>query len=134
MRHYQGTGGIKIWTADKWFSKCIRHAADYICQRCRQKDATDCAHIYTRRKIATRWCKDNALALCRGCHQHFEENPLDMADFIDALDSGRRERLRLLLRSYVKNNEQTRKIVSDHYRKEYNRMVAEDDNDFASWN
>jgi len=126
--------GIKVWAADSWFSKCIRQAANHICEHCRRAEATDCAHIHGRRQFQLRWCKDNALALCRACHRHFEENPLDMAAFLESSFPGRKERLMVKRRGMLKNNEQTRKLISDHYRAQYRRMVDEGSRTFESWN
>jgi len=127
-------GGIKRWAADDWFSKCVRLCAGHICEHCQQREATDCAHIYGRRKAQTRWAKDNAVALCRYCHRTFEENPLMMADWIDTQYPGRRERLNVLLKGSLKNNKNTRDMISAHYRAEYRRMESTGDNDFESWN
>lgn len=35
----------------------------------------DCAHIYGRASLSTRWAPDNAMALCRTCHRMMTDNP-----------------------------------------------------------
>jgi hypothetical protein len=129
---YQPWGGIKKWAADDWFSKCIRLAQDHVCERCK-REATDCAHIYTRRIVALRWDKDNALALCRGCHRHFEEQPLEMTPFLESIDPGRAERLMIKKRGKLKNNPDIRKMISDHYRAEYRRMESTGERNLKGW-
>ena len=126
------SGGIKRWAADDWFSKCVRLAADHQCEHCR-REATDCAHIYGRRHAALRWDKDNALALCRSCHRYFEENPIDMAQFLDTKYPGRKERLLVKRRGKLKNTPETRKAISDHYREEYRRMEETGERTFRNW-
>ena len=131
---WRATGGIKRWEADKWFSECVREAAGHVCEHCRRREGTDCAHIYGRAKFSTRWCKDNAVCLCRNCHDTFGQHPLMFIDWIESTFPGRRDRLMVKVRGILKNNPANRKLISAHYRTEHRRMVSEKDANFESWN
>lgn len=128
------SGGIKRTEADKWFSLCIRLAADHICEYCQTREAKECAHIYGRANHATRYAKDNALALCHHCHKKLTENPLDVWDFLDQRHPGRRDRLMVKRRGTLKNTAANRKLISAHYREEHHRMEATGSRDLESWN
>ena len=130
---WRASGGIKRWAADKWFSLCIRHKAEYTCESC-GNGATDCAHIFGRADFTVRWCKLNALALCRHCHDRFGQHPLLFAELVDAKWPDRRTMLQVKRRGRLKNNAETRKLISDHYRKQYRAMQSGESDDFESWN
>ena len=130
---WRAQGGIKRWAADKWLSQCVRHAANHECEHC-GREATDNAHIFGRADFSVRWCKLNCLALCRYCHDYYGQHPLDFAEFIDAKYPDRRTMLQVKRRGRIKNNAENRKLISDHYRKEYRRMLDENDKEFESWN
>ena len=73
-------GGIKIIAADAWFSKCVREAAGWRCERCGAQHeegsmGLHCAHYMTRGKWATRFEPLNVAALCYGCHSYLDRNP-----------------------------------------------------------
>ena len=125
--------GVKIWPADKWFSLCVRLAADNTCENC-YKPADDCAHIYSRGKFTVRWSKDNAIALCRTCHEAFGREPCEWTDFIDAKWPGRRDRLILKMQGIGKNTPEIRALISTHYNREYRRMEKTGDRTFETWN
>jgi hypothetical protein len=55
---------------DKLFSRYIR-ARDPICQRCGKTGATQCAHIFTRGNLSTRWDTSNSIGLCFYCHLYW---------------------------------------------------------------
>jgi hypothetical protein len=124
--------GIKRYEADRWLSECVRHA-NPICQYCQRRESVDCAHIYGRRHIAVRWDKENVLALCRHCHKDTAENPMAFADFIDSVFPGRRQRLAVKMRGFLKNSAFTRAQASAHYRGEYRKMVRDGTREFAPW-
>lgn len=73
--------GIKRDCRDRVFSKYIRTRDGWTCQRCHtyyseeRRQGLDSAHFYGRRNKGTRWDEDNAVSLCRGCHQYFGEHP-----------------------------------------------------------
>ena len=65
---------------DALFSKLIRERDDYTCRErgivCRNSDILlDCAHIFSRRHVATRWHPQNAVSLTRGAHMRFTAEP-----------------------------------------------------------
>ena len=62
------------------------------------------------------------------------QHPLDFMDWIDCEWPGRKQMLQIKKRGILKNNASNRKLISDHYRKEFNRMVKEDDTSFEGWN
>lgn len=115
---------IKRSPADAEFSKCIRAAADYKCQKCNKqydKSSTGlhCSHNFGRRHKTIRWCKDNALSLCFSCHQWFGENPADSGRWLeDFIGSGTVEILREKMRMKFKVNDVYQKDVANHYREQ----------------
>ena len=79
---------MKTSTADSYFSKCIRAANDYVCVKCsKQYDKSStglhCSHNFSRRHRTIRWCKENALPLCYGCHQWFGGEPLESGRWLE---------------------------------------------------
>lgn len=119
---------MKISQADLWFSKCVREAADWICERCGKKHEEGStglhnSHIFSRRHRAIRWAKDNTQALCFSCHQWFGGNPADSGRWVEELlGSGHIELLREKRDSMVKVSKLEEKEISAHYRKEYKRL------------
>ena len=45
----------------------------------------ECAHLLSRRFMATRWDPRNAVALCEGHHRYMTEHPLAWADWREEL-------------------------------------------------
>ena len=79
---------MKITTADKWFSLCVRERSDWTCEKCGKhyepeytaaglpsNPGLHCSHFYGRGIWATRTNPDNAFAHCYYCHVQFEMNP-----------------------------------------------------------
>lgn len=65
---------MKIYPADKWFSRCVRERSDWTCERCHTRytpptQALHCSHYIGRGNWAVRFDPLNAMALCHGCHQ-----------------------------------------------------------------
>ena len=135
MAYYSNSKpGVKKSRADHWFSRAVRLRDEHLCQNC-GKLGTDCAHIYGRRTKVTRWCALNALCLCRACHNWFGENPLEFGALIRRLYGDEREDVLMFKkRGILKDNDDTKKRVSDHYRLEYHRMNNSGDRDLASFN
>ena len=135
MAYYSQTkAGVKKSRADHWFSKAVRLRDDHTCQSCGGL-GTDCAHIVGRRVKVTRYSAINALCLCRACHNRFGEHPLDFAELIGRLYGPERaDRLMVKRRGTLKDNDENRKLVSDHYRLEYHRMNNSGDRDLESFN
>lgn len=62
---------------DAIFSKVIRSRDAWTCQRCGKyhkppTNALHCSHYWGRTRDATRFCEDNCVALCYGCHRLWE--------------------------------------------------------------
>lgn len=70
--------------ADRLFSLAIRER-DGRCVRCNGTFGLQCAHKISRRYLATRWKKANAVALCSKCHLWQTHNPLEGDAFFDEL-------------------------------------------------
>jgi len=131
---------VKIKPADTWFSKCVRHAAGWACLRCGKQytadDARglDCSHIFGRRYRSTRWAKENAQALCMGCHRYFHEQPTESGLWVrELIGDGAYQLLVEKKEQIVKVSKSEEKEIAKHYKKEFERMVAENDTVFQSW-
>ena len=64
---------LKRTPADIAFSKCIREAANWTCERCgtsypKNAPGLECSHHHTRGAWSIRFHPLNAEALCTGCH------------------------------------------------------------------
>jgi hypothetical protein len=42
-----------------------------------------CAHVWTRGRLSTRWDEQNAVALCQGHHRYFTSNPFEWYEFME---------------------------------------------------
>lgn len=67
-------------TADKWFSLIVRRRG--ACEHCGSVQSLQCAHVFSRLYLGTRWDEDNALCLCAGCHMFFTHRPIEWEDFV----------------------------------------------------
>jgi hypothetical protein len=81
---------IVIKPADKWFSLCVRWAADWRCEKCNAQfeegsQGLHCSHIFSRKNRTIRWCRENVQPLCYNCHQWFGGNPADSGAWIEEL-------------------------------------------------
>ena len=66
---------------DTLFSQKVREGK--VCLKCGKKDNLQCAHIFSRRYMATRWDFDNAIPLCYACHFFWaHQNPMEFSTFI----------------------------------------------------
>lgn len=81
-RTMRANGKVAKATADKWFSLIIRSSGQ--CYQCGESDPRQlqCAHIFSRRYLDTRWDEDNALCLCAACHMFFTHRPIEWEDFV----------------------------------------------------
>lgn len=115
---------MKRSPADDAFSKCIRAATDYTCQKCgKQYDSSStglhCSHNFSRRHRTIRWCKENALSLCFGCHQWFGGNPADSGKWLEQfIGEGQLDILREKMNSKVKVKPAEEKEIAAHYREQ----------------
>ena len=134
--------GIKITAADTHFSRCIRLAQDWTCQRCGAQGNSpygdsgvklECCHVVGRRCASTRWDVLNALSMCHSCHRETTENPLAFAEWIHTKWPDRWDILQEKRRHLVKNTAQTRREVAAHYLAEYKRMERSGKRDLVSW-
>lgn len=71
--------------ADRLFSRRVR--ARGRCESCGSRLDLQCAHIMSRKFMATRWDDGNALCLCLECHHHYTVNPKEWLEFIVELFS-----------------------------------------------
>ena len=73
---------------DKWdslFSRYIKLLSGGYCKRCGKflglySQGLHCAHWQSRGEWTTRYEKDNACALCYGCHSYLDHNPKGMEE------------------------------------------------------
>ena len=131
---------MKLKPADTWFSKAVRHSASWCCAKCGKQysedDARglDCSHIFGRRHRSVRWCSDNALALCMGCHRWWHENPTESGVWLRRLIGDKSyELLEEKKNQIVKVTKKEEAEIAKHYRNEYRRMVDSNLTDFESW-
>jgi len=78
---------MKLDTLDRIFSLCVRERANWTCECCGENHRhdpayLDCSHVYGRRHRSTRWSPLNAHALCKKCHRHFTDRPLEFAAWV----------------------------------------------------
>jgi len=137
-----GWGKVKFSTADQWFSKAVRLSNDYVCERCGmvggpskdEKQLQNC-HIIGRRNNATRFSTWNTLCMCVNCHRYTGENVNEFkAWIVETFGQGRIDKIDFLARGILKPTKMNLKMVSDHYRKEFNRMTKSGDRNLKSWN
>ena len=134
--------GIKRTEADRWFSDCIRHRDNWSCRKCHKyfpeghRQGLDCAHIiHGRRSAITRYCADNCMALCMSCHAWTDDDKFNATRWLEKeLGEGLIQLVHEKHRNHLKNNKETRKQISKHYREEYRRMVESSTTDLVSYN
>ena len=136
-------GAIKITAADKWFSQCIRHRADWSCERCGQhypegpgRKGLHCSHVVGRGSWATRHDAYNAFSLCYGCHNYLGSHPNQHIDWVlsqigDGLYGIVKDRAQDT--TLGRANKRDQKAISKHYRDELRRMEREGTRDLVSW-
>lgn len=116
---------IKIKPADTAFSKCVRAANNWTCEKCKTKyeegsQGLHCSHIFSRRHRTIRWCKGNVQALCFHCHQWFGGSPADSGIWIaSCLGEAHIEILREKRDSRVKVSKLEEKDIAKHYREQF---------------
>ncbi len=135
-------GGIKITSADRWFSKAVRLSNDWTCERCGMKGGPtrddkmlqNC-HIIGRRNNATRFSAWNTVCLCINCHRHTGENVREFKAWVaKKYGQSRIDKIDFLARGILKPSKENLKMISDHYRNEFNRMTETGDRTLKSWN
>ena len=136
---------MKIKPADTAFSKCIRSANNWTCEKCHtpyeeNSQGLHCSHIYTRTHRRIRWCKNNAQALCFSCHQWFGGSPADSGPWIEEfVGAGVLAVLREKRDSMAKVSKLEEKDIAKHYRGQL-KIIEQKRNegetgyiDFESW-
>jgi len=123
--------GIKITSADQWFSKCVRERSEWKCERCGtyyppgNTQGLDCSHYYGRADGSVRHFPFNAMSHCRGCHQWLTSRPEEHSKLYrlvfgeECVDKLLVERANIDRGRAIKRN---LKGVAKHYRAEYDRM------------
>ena len=66
--------------ADKLFSEFIRSTG--FCEWCGKSEYLQCAHIFSRRYLVTRWLPINAVCLCAGCHRRGHDQPVEFTEWV----------------------------------------------------
>ncbi len=90
---------IKRDKTDALFSRYIKLLSDGYCQRCKKhlgikSRGLHCAHCFSRGKKTVRFDRDNACALCYGCHRFLDHHPLEKTEFfINLLGLGEFQKL-----------------------------------------
>jgi len=121
-------GKIKVTQADVHFSKCVRTAANWTCQRCHKQYPEDwggleCAHFMTRGSWSTRFDPDNVAALCTGCHFYLDSHPYEKVSWFEGyLGEGLAEIIRLKSNTPAYGIKKHKKEISKHYREELKRL------------
>jgi len=120
---------VRISKADTWFSKCVREANNWTCEKSgvmfeRGSMGLHCSHIFSRRHRTLRWCKDNAQALSFNAHQWFGGNPADSGAWItELLGEGHMDMLREKRDSGVKVSKLEEKEIAAHYKQEHEKLM-----------
>ena len=73
-------GKGKKGTAGRLHAKIIRSLGS--CEHCGSSTNLQCAHILSRRFVATYTSLRNAFCLCASCHRFFTDHPVKFGDFV----------------------------------------------------
>jgi len=102
---------IRIDPLDVLFSKYIRLLADGVCEYCGEVKRLECSHFHGRRKVVTRYDKENVAALCHSCHMYLGEHPnIHSGWFRQRLGSDRYELLNNRAQQIVKIDKEALKL------------------------
>ena len=122
---------IKRSPADSEFSKCIRAAANYSCEKCgtqydKSSTGLHCSHHFSRRHKTIRWCVQNTMSLCYSCHLNYAANPLDSAVWLtNLIGEDVIQTLRDKRDSNIKVPKTELPLIAKHYRQELKRIDKE---------
>ena len=119
---------MKITSADRFFSLCIRKRAGFRCERCftaygGPTQALHCAHFMGRGAWSTRFDPGNATSLDMGCHLYFTSRPAEFADWYAArvgLDEV--ERIKRVSKQPVPGIKKHIREIGQFYKREYDEM------------
>lgn len=97
--------------ADKWFSYYIRFKYNWKCQVCGKLDIAratnhqellkpgpsviECLHIISRSNWNTRYCEENALAGCHGCHDIYTHDSTGWREWVKKHYPGRYDMMKI---------------------------------------
>jgi hypothetical protein len=132
--------GVKRLASDEWFSHAIRWRDNWTCRHCHAEHppptkVLQCAHIVGRGVKATRYCADNALALCAGCHKYFTERPMAFTSWLRGeLGEGLMELIEEKAAMIGKDDAKTRAEVAAHYRRYVQHREKGVEIELISWN
>ena len=128
--------GIKREACDAHFSTVVRRKANFTCECCGKTDGQmDCAHIWGRRCKSVRWSLDNAVCLCRGCHQYYTENPLAFSTWLStAIGETAMDILNEKRNILMKTTKLLRKEIAKHYLSEIKKMDLDSNYQPISYN
>lgn len=90
--------------ADRLFSEYVRSKG--YCEWCEKRtDGLECAHIFSRRFLVTRWEPINALSLCHACHRKWHDKPVEAVEWVkEYLGEDVYEELRYIAKNKVNKN------------------------------
>ena len=109
---------IKVNPLDSAFSKYVRLLADDKCEYCGEA-STQVHHFHGRRKLSTRYDRDNVCSICFVCHQGFHEHPNIATDFFKKrLGSERYEQLNIRSQMIKKMSKQDKKDLMIFYKEQ----------------
>lgn len=136
---------VKIKPCDTAFSRCVKEANDWVCNRCgaqheRGSQGLHNSHIFSRSHRTIRWCKENGQSQCFSCHQWFGGNPADSGIWIaEKVGQGTIDILREKMNSRLKVPKKEEKEIAKHYREQLKIIETKRLNgetgyiDFISW-
>jgi len=119
---------IKITSADRYFSMCVRQRANWSCERCHvgytpPTQALHCSHYFGRGNWSTRFDPLNAAALCFGCHQYLGAHPHEHNAFFAArIGVDELDRLRGIASKPAHGIKKHIRAIGQFYKREYDEM------------
>lgn len=122
-----------IQMLDAIFSRCVREAADWTCERCgkayeRGAQNLHCSHLWGRRLRSGRWNPLNAVAHDAACHMLLGENPELFSEWIrehhGGIHSDRYQRWYALRQQVVKVRAKDREDIYQHFVRVHAEMLA----------
>lgn len=122
-------GGVRILPADAAFSKCVREAANWKCQRCgaqhqEKSMGLHCAHYQTRGKWGTRFEPDNVAALCYGCHSYIDSHPEEKTAWFEKhIGAERAQEVRRMGEIPARGLRSRKSEIAKHFRLEHEQML-----------
>jgi hypothetical protein len=120
--HWQAR--TKLRRTDILFSEYLRTLRNFTCEKC-GRDCSNfhqqltCSHFFGRRKESVRFDEENCSALCRSCHNYFEEHKVEYAEWLrNRLGDQEFGLLNLRMNTVVKRDDEMQKIIINQKMKE----------------